>query len=132
MRRLARSDVDARKIGIIAVVAAVVVAVARPVLHAADTALEVALITAAAAAGVAATAVAAVFVIRAHRHQSHTLQALPMARARAARQPAPAIPAPQRLAFGAPSPSAAEELGPEDLDEAEGDLIRRAIRADPH
>jgi hypothetical protein len=124
-RGLFRGKMDRKKAVTIVVAAAVVVAVARPVMHAAETVLEVLLITLAAVAVLAVTAVATFFVIRVHRRQSHTLQGLPVARARAARQSAPATPAPQRLAVDPPQESAAKALGPEEQDEAERDLIPR-------
>jgi len=125
MCRPSSKDVGLGKAVAVVLVVAVAAAIAKPALHVAETVLQVVLITAAVAAGVAAMAAVAVFVIRVHRRQSHALQALPVARAVAARQPAPAIPAAQRLAIEPPQQSAAEALGLEEPDEAERDLIRR-------
>jgi hypothetical protein len=96
-------------------VTAVAVAVARPVLHAAETVLEVALIAAAAAAGLAALAAVAFIVIHSHRRQARALRATP-SRALPAGRPVPAIPAPRVLAIEGPRQAAAEPLC---LDEAE-------------
>ena len=102
-------------------VAAVAEVIVRPVLHAAVTVLEVALITAAVAAGVAALAAVAFIVIRVHRRQARTLTGLSSSRALAAGQPAAAIPAPRLLAIEAPRPSATDALG---LEEREPVLVR--------
>src|ERR1019366_8142615 len=87
-------------------VTAVAVAVARPVLHAAETVLEVALI---------AVAAVAFIVIHSHRRQARALRATP-SHALPAGRPVPAIPAPRVLAIEGPRQAAAEPLC---LDEAE-------------
>lgn len=127
MCRPSRSDVDLTKAVTVVAVAAIVVAVARPVLHAAVTVLEVLLVTAAAAAGLAAMAAVAFFVIRVHRSQARALAILPVSQARAARQPAAAVPAPRRLAIEAPRQSAADVLGLNELDEDELDEVARGL-----
>ena len=87
MCRPARSDSNLGAALTVVAVAVVAAAIARPVLHAAETALQIALIAAAVAAGVAALAAVAFIVIRLHRRQARALTALPSSRALAAGQP---------------------------------------------
>jgi hypothetical protein len=122
MCRPARSDSNLGAALTVVAVAVVAAAIARPVLHAAETALQIALIAAATAAGVAALAAVAFIVIRLHRRQARALTALPSSRALAAGQPAAAIPAPRLLAIEAPRQNAADALG---LQQREPDLVRR-------
>jgi hypothetical protein len=134
MCRPARSDVNLTSAMTVVAVAAVVVAVARPVLHAAVTVLQVLLVTAAVAAGLAAMAAVAFFVMRVHRSQARALATLPVSRALAARQPAAAMPAPQPLAIEAPRQSAADVLGLNKLDEDDKiarDLVPPVVTAQP-
>lgn len=109
-------------------VAAVAEVIVRPVLHAAVTALEVALITAAVAAGVAASAAVAVIVIRVHRRRARALTRLSLSTALAAGQPAAAIPAPRLLAIEAPRPSATDAIR---LEDSEPVLVRWPGRNGP-
>jgi hypothetical protein len=108
MCRPARSDSHLGAAVLVVAVAAAAEAMARPVLHAAVTMLEVALVAAAAAAGVAALAAVAFIVIRVHRRQARALTALPSSRALAAGQQVAAIPAPRLLAIEAPCHRAAD------------------------
>jgi hypothetical protein len=120
MCRASRSDTNLRTAVTVVTVAAVAVAVGRPVLHAGETVLGVVLIAAAAAAGVAVLAAVAFIVIRLHRSQAHALRALPVSRALAAGRPAAAIPAQRLLAIDAPRPSAAAALGLDELEKEAG------------
>ena len=116
MCRLARGDSHLRAAVTVVAVVTAAAAIARPVLHAAEIALHIALVTAAAAAGVAAMAAVVFIVIRVHRRQARALTALPSSRARAAGQPVAAVPAPRLLPIEAPGLSAAGALGLEELD----------------
>lgn len=120
MCRASRSDTNLRTAVTVVTVAAVAVAVGRPVLHAGETVLGVVLIAAAAAAGVAVLAAVAFVVIRLHRSQANALRALPVSRALAAGRPAAAIPAQRLLAIDAPRPSAAAALGLDALEKEAG------------
>jgi len=123
MCRPARSDSHLGAAVTVVAVATIAAEIARPVLHAAETALQIALIAAAAAAGVAALAAVALIVVRLHRRQALVLTALPSSRALAAGRPLAAIPAPRLLAIEAPRQSAVEALGLEKLQERESDLV---------
>ena len=94
MPRLARRDANLRTVVTIIAVAFVAVAVAHPVLQAAETVLRIILIAVAVAAGVAALAAVVFIVIRLHRRQVGARARAAVVAAPAAGQPVATIPAP--------------------------------------
>jgi hypothetical protein len=84
-----------------------IAAIARPVLHAAEVILGVALIAGASLLGLGAIGGIAFLVLRVHRRQARKLQAMSQ-HARVVQRSSQAVSAPQRLAIEAPRPSLAE------------------------